>query len=331
MAYSAIADMFCLSEKSIRRIVLNEKKRMEPEKMRVGQIVKEFGVVGDINQIYTSAWEINHEYVLKKYTDINELQRNVSIISILFQSEVPVPQIVKLNDGRMYYEDEGQYWVLTTKLKGCNVIDITKCDNEWFYKMGRIIAGLHLAFDNCEDKISFWNNSLLGEMESWIRKNITESKVSYVDISELESVINELKKVDDKLSRGLIHRDVHLGNFLFDNGQFSGYIDFDLSQSNIRIFDICYFMLGLLLDEDENRVNEKVWFEYLSHVVNGYNSLIQLSKEERNSIALVMECIELLFVAYFIGKQDDKAAKDSAKLYRFCRDNHDKINGSYIK
>ena len=30
----------------------------------------------------------------------------------------------------------------------------------------------------------------------------------------------------------LIHRDVHFGNFLFDEGKFSGYIDFDLSQRN---------------------------------------------------------------------------------------------------
>ena len=40
--------------------------------------------------------------------------------------------------------------------------------------MGEIIARLHLAFDECEGKIKCWNNSLLGEMESWIRKNIYE-------------------------------------------------------------------------------------------------------------------------------------------------------------
>lgn len=33
----------------------------------------------------------------------------------------------------------------------------------------------------------------------------------------------------------------------FQEGKFSKYMDFDLSQRNIRIFDLCYFMLGLLL------------------------------------------------------------------------------------
>ena len=38
-----------------------------------------------------------------------------------------------------------------------------------------------------------------------------------------------------------------------------------------------------------------------------------------------MENIELLFVGYFIGEQDEKVARDSAKLYYFCRENKDKI------
>lgn len=38
-----------------------------------------------------------------------------------------------------------------------------------------------------------------------------------------------------KLPIQLIRREVHLGNLLFDNNKFSGYIDFDLSQKNIRI------------------------------------------------------------------------------------------------
>ena len=44
---------------------------------------------------------------------------------------------------------------------------------------------------------------------------------------------------------------------LFFEGDFSGYIDFDLSQRNIRIFDICYFLTGLLAEETENAYTKK--------------------------------------------------------------------------
>ena len=95
-------------------------------------------------------------------------------------------------------------------------------------------------------------------------------------------------------------------------------------------------MLGLLLEEEENKVDENKWFEYLTYVVKGYNSLIKMSDDECKSIAVVMESIELLFVAYFIGEHDDKAARDSLQLYRFCKDNHDRIikcvsNISFLK
>ena len=90
--------------------------------------------------------------------------------------------------------------------------------------------------------------------------------------------------VDIDLSYGLIHRDVHLGNFLFYINEFSGYVDFDLSQKNIRIFDLCYFMLGLLLEDEENKVDETQWFQYLKNLVKGYASVIPISIIERKSI-----------------------------------------------
>lgn len=132
----------------------------------------------------------------------------------------------------------------------------------------------------------------------------------------------------DKFSKFTMKRDVHLGNFLFYNNEFSGYVDFDLSQKNIRIFDLCYFMLGLLLEDEENKVDETQWFQYLKNLVKGYASVIPISIIERKSIPLVMECIELLFVAYFIGEKDERAMRDSLKLYEFCKDNCNKIKRS---
>ena len=325
MDYKDIAKMYCLSEKSIRRIVLNKRKEMESKKMIVTEILNEYGISGEPIQIYTSAWKIEDKYVLKEYTDINELQRNIDIISGLYEEKIPVPEIFKTKFGSMYVAKGNSYWILTSKLKGRNIVDVNQFNKEWFFEMGQIIARLHLAFDKCENRINYWNNSLLGEMEGWVRKNISESDEAYVKIDELDYVIEELRTVDNKLPRGIIHRDVHLGNFLFEDNKFSGYIDFDLSQKNIRIFDLCYFMLGLLLEE-ENRVDENNWFEFLSSLVKGYSNLITLSEEEKKSIATVMQCIELLFVAYFIGENDDKAARDSAKLYEFCKKNRDKIH-----
>lgn len=326
MKYSEIAKMYCLSEKSVRRIVLKSKKKMEQRQVNIEQVMTKYGIKGEIKRIYGTAWNIGDEFVLKKYVNFEELKRNVDVLSILYSEQIPVPKIIATSNNEKYLKDKENYWLLTTKLKGCNIVNVNKCNEQWFFKMGEIIARLHKAFDKCEGKINCWNNSLLGEMESWIRKNICNKKI--IDENEFEGIINKFRLVDKELSYGLIHRDVHLGNFLFYNNEFSGYIDFDLSQKNIRIFDLCYFMLGLLLEDEENKVDEMQWFQYLKSLVKGYASIIPISTVERESIPLVMECIELLFAAYFIEEKDERAMKDSLKLYEFCKNNYNKIKRS---
>lgn len=325
MSYLEIAEMYHLSEKSIRRIVLSEKKKMEIEKVKASEILTKYGINKEIKQIYISAWEVQGEYVLKKYSNLSELKRNVDILKNLYAEKIPVPKIIRTLDKKDYISKNEEYWLLTEKIKGENIVQMEKCDNAWFFEMGKILAQLHIAFHKLEDKINYWNNSLLGEMESWVLENFQRKRPEYLEENDVLDSIKRLRNIYEKLPKGLIHRDVHLGNFLFSEGVFSGYIDFDLSQKNIRIFDLCYFMLGLLLEEEENKISEERWFEVLKYVVDGYDSESKLTEEERSSIATVMEAIELLFVAYFIGEEDEQAAKESAKLYYFCRESYDSI------
>lgn len=329
--YTELAACYHLSIKSIRRIVLLQKKRMEPVKAMMKEILKEWNIDDCPKQIYHSTWSVKETFVLKEYSDKNALQRNIQMHKILRETGVPVPEVCPLIDGKEFFEKNDKMYILTTKLKGKNIIDIDKVDKSWFFNFGQIIAKLHVAFRECEKTMSFWNNSLLEEMEGWVTRNLDEYKPEYISINEITESIRQLSEVYRELPKQLIHRDVHLGNFLFDNMQFSGYIDFDLSQSNIRIFDICYFLLGLLLQEDNNQVDEERWFEILSQVINGYDSLANLKQVERCSVSCVMKNIELLFVAYFLGIGDDKLAKDSADLFRFVSENEEKILDAVMK
>lgn len=96
--------------------------------------------------------------------------------------------------------------------------------------------------------------------------------------------------------------------------------DFDLSQRNIRIFDICYFLTGLLTEEVEEAFTKKEWTESAETVIEGYESITPLSTEEKAAIPCVMECIEILFAAYFIGMEDFGHAKDAWEVYLFIQD-----------
>ena len=145
---------------------------------------------------------------------------------------------------------------------------------------------------------------------------------------QILSITNISEKTIDKYlqtRKYLIYRDVHFGNFLFFEGKLSGYIDFDLSQRNIGIFDICYFLTGLLAEETDDAFTKTEWLETVKSVFAGYESIIRLSDKEKNAIPRVMECIEILFAAYFISIRDISCANHAYDAFHFIQNCEDDI------
>ncbi len=147
--YFELEDCYHLSIKSIRRIVLLQKKRMEPVKVMMKEILKEWNIDDCPKQIYHSTWSVKEIFILKEYSDKNALQRNIQMHKILREEGVPVPEVCPLPDGKDYYEKNNKMYMLTTKLKGKNIVDIDKVNRSWFYDFGQIIAKLHVAFREC--------------------------------------------------------------------------------------------------------------------------------------------------------------------------------------
>lgn len=322
---SKLANMYHLSASSIRRIIIEQRKGYEAMNNKIRQIINEWDIEKkDVKQIYDSAWQIGEDYVLKTYEDVNMLQRNIKILTILEDRGIQVGGIVLTKDRKTYAKDTEYYYILTNKLVGSNITNIHK-DTVIVSEMGKVLARLHKAFKECETQDEFWDNSLLKEMNGWIKEVFVKNSWKYIDESAFCNLVDRLEKVYDKLPVQLIHRDVHLGNFLFDNGKFSGYIDFDLSQRNIRIFDLCYFMLGLLSEEEVLDISAEQWFEILKYFFAGYEQEHKLLPEEKQAVPYVMEAIEFLFVAWFMEQNDIKCAEDAMKIYQFVEKNEEMV------
>lgn len=322
---SELANMYHLSASSIRRIIIEQRKGYEAMNNKIRQIINEWDIEKkDVKQIYDSAWQIGEDYVLKTYEDVNMLQRNIKILTILEDRGIQVGGIVLTKDRKTYAKDTEYYYILTNKLVGSNITNIHK-DTVIVSEMGKVLARLHKAFKECGTQDEFWDNSLLKEMNGWIKEVFVKNSWKYIDESAFCNLVDSLEKVYDKLPVQLIHRDVHLGNFLFDNGKFSGYIDFDLSQRNIRIFDLCYFMLGLLSEEEVLDISAEQWFEILKYFFAGYEQEHKLLPEEKQAVPYVMEAIEFLFVAWFMEQNDIKCAEDAMKIYQFVEKNEEMV------
>ena len=277
-----------------------------------------------IKQIYDTTWQIGEGYVLKVYQDKEGLERNIKVLQILEQMKIPVGKIVPVHENELYMQYEDNFYFVSEKLQGKNITQIGN-DRNLAEKMGGIIADLHLAFVKCDENDSFWHNSLLDEINGWVKKNFEDSGWELISRAEYEKVIEHLAAVYDKLPVQLIHRDVHLGNFLFHNGELSGYIDFDLSQKNIRIFDLCYFMLGLLSEKEKFELTEELWFEFMKNTFHSYESKLKLTETEKKAVPCVMECIELLFVSYFASIKDTVCAESAFRIFEFIKKQENRI------
>ena len=320
-----LANMYHLSESSIRRIIVEQRKGYKMMYSRIQQVIDEWTIGKlDIKQIYDSAWQIGEEAVLKVYDDCDMLQRNIKMLTILKQMEIPVGKIIRTKSEKAYVKDDKYFYILSEKLQGSNLTDIHK-NSKIASEMGRVLAKLHIAFKECEKQEEFWNNSLLQEMKGWIKDVFTKNGWKYIDEDKFICTVDKLECLYEKLPVQLIHRDVHLGNFLFYNDKFSGYIDFDLSQRNIKIFDLCYFMLGLLSEEELLDISEEHWFDILKYFFEGYEQEIKLSAEEKQAVPYVMESIELLFAAWFLEQDDIKCAEDAMRIFKFVEKNEEKV------
>lgn len=320
-----LAKDFSLAQSSIRRILIEQRKRFKVMSYKINAILPVWGLENKgLKQIYSSVWRIGEDYVLKLYNEPEALKRNIMINHHLEDMGIPVGKLLPTTKGEQFIEDDGQYFFVSKKLQGSNIISL-KFGNKTAETMGEIIAKLHIAFNTLEEKIELWENSFLDEMNGWVKDSFEKSGWQNITRKEYEAVVKNLDVSYKKLPVQLIHRDVHFGNFLFDRGAFSGYIDFDLSQKNIRIFDLCYFVLSVLSEKEKLEITEEKWFEFSKNVFAGYNKILTLTTEEKASAVFVMECIELLFLAYFEGQEDSALAKNTYNVFKFINSNERRI------
>lgn len=292
-------------------------------KQRIKRILSNWAIANEeILQIYDTAWQVGDEYVLKVYEDLGLLEKNIKISTILDAMDIPVGRIVSTKDTMSFAKDEQHYYVLSERLPGSNIVSLKP---DMAFTMGKVIANLHLVFQECEKQDSFWDNSLLSELHGWIEQTLEEDGWKHVSRHQFEDTVSGLELLYEKLPVQLIHRDVHFGNFLFEQGQFSGYIDFDLSQRNIRIFDLCYFMVGLLSEEQKMDMGYEEWFAILKNVFAGYQKIIPLTDAEKLAVPYVMMSIELLFIAWFLQQNDLQCVENAMKIFAFVEQNRERV------
>lgn len=232
-----------------------------------------------------NSYYIGDGYVMKYSTNFAVIKK-----STLFS------EVVKLNNGDDYLQYGELYFIVTKRIYGNQLkcVDIFN-DTSIALTIGENIAKLH-------NKLKFF------DIDNFEQANIYDDcinnlnkvkKVANLSNELCEKYKNEFGKLINKLPTQLIHRDINPSNMIFDEKEFKGFVDFDLTEVNVRIFDICYCATAIISECFNNQINFEVWQEILENLIKGYNRIDKLSEYEIKAVPYVIYSIEIICIAYF--------------------------------
>lgn len=274
------------------------------------EILKHWSLeIRDVKSMTSTTWSINDQYILKRNKSCIQTRKNIDVMILLGQQGYPTPKVVLTRDHESFYHDSPWYYTLMEKVQGRHLsLDEAMTNKKLCFNIGKAIAELHEGLKTLEGHIKLYDNIYLNELKGWIKEKLTTYRRSTFAYDIYPEMIEQMTAVYFLLPRQPIHRDVHLKNMIFQKETLIGYIDFDISQINARIFDLAYFGVGILVEifyDEEKRLK---WPDFMSWVIEGYESIAELQGIEKDHLYLVMCSIEILFVAYHASDEEKHLA-----------------------
>jgi AraC-like DNA-binding protein/Ser/Thr protein kinase RdoA (MazF antagonist) len=267
----------------------------------------------EINDLYyyyngtktENTWIINNEFVLKAFSNLKQLKKHIDVSKALkktgFEADVPVPT----KDQQDYFVEDELYFCLTNRIQGESIrtSEVYEGDYKSFARyLGEVIGQLHLILEGQDKDLICNEPNLYENMKNWAIPKTKE--LMSIENSFYEDYLNNFEKLYPFLPKHIIHRDPNPGNILMKDRRLTGFIDFEFSERNVRIFDPCYAATAILSESFEHADQEKLnkWLTIFRNIIAGYDSICNLSDEEKQAIPYVIYSIQMIFIAYLDGK-----------------------------
>ncbi len=344
--YKAFAKMYGCSPKKYLSIY-NHHKPKKPEvaimysEKDLRKVLENWNIesglpIGDIYimdgaKVSGSVWTVGADYILKT-GDREKLMKNLKVAKALskqgFVSSLPL----STKTGAEYLNGK-EIFILTRGLKGSPLPKSDRFGNsriEFAKKYGKNIAQLHKALRDVQNEVVPDEVNLYKSITECALPNVRQQNLQWsmgLDEEFFTDYIGIFGKLYEKLPKQLIHRDPNPSNILFEGGEVSGFIDFDLSEVNLRLWDVCYCATGILSEISDIEVEAYAkWIDVLGGILHGYDSEGKLTAEEKQAIFYVICSIQMICVTYFESREEFKQlAKTNRKMFKYIVDNKAQI------
>ena len=289
------------------RIDITREEYMTVTHKKAAQILKHWNLEGEsITDIYYEgtgnkndhACYVGEKYVLKFTPNLGKLKKHIELSKTLhgigLLSAVPVPT----TNGAEFIQDGEVYYYLTCRLPGEQKVSHQFTDGDGRF-VGEIIGQLHLELAKIKDCVS--EADLLATVRDWALPKSKEAlKLSDAFCKEY---LDTFANLCPNLPRQIIHRDPNPGNIICADDQW-GFIDFELSERNARIYDPCYAATAVL--SETFGLNNDPWLGIYRDIICGYDSVVHLTESERKAIPYIILANQFVCVAWF--SEQDKYA-----------------------
>lgn len=246
-----------------------------------------------------NACYVGDAFVLKYTANLGNLKKHIEVSNALESIGLLAAVPVKTSDGQEYIQDCEVYFYLTRRLPGKQMVSHSFGEGDARF-VGEIIGQLHLALSKIEDCVG--EADLLATVRDWALPK-AQADLELPD-SFCTEYLNTFSALYPQLPRQIIHRDPNPGNIICAEDRW-GFIDFELSERNARIYDPCYAATAVL-SESFGKDNDQ-WLEVYRNIICGYDSVARLTDEERRAIPYVLLANQFVCVAWFAGQ--DKYAE----------------------
>lgn len=257
-----------------------------------------------------NAFYVGKNHIIKFSANLGNVLKHLELTKALEEAGFLTAGIVRTNDKRMYVESDGLYYYVTTGLEGVRLkaSDMLLCDGEFKAQcLGEIIGQLHMVLKNLD--VVAGEVNAFEDVKNWaLSRTKTVMQVPKELCSDYMEVFGALQ---DKLPRQIIHRDPNPSNVIYSNSKAEhwGFIDFELSERNVRIYDPCYAATAILSEwfmAGKEKEVEK-WPEVYKNIMVGYDRIAGLTEEEKVAIPYVILTNQFICVAWFAesGKYEE--------------------------
>ena len=290
------------------RIDLMKEEHMTVTHKKAAQILQNWDLSGEpITDIYyegtgnknENACCVGDDLVLKYTANLGKLKKHIEVSKALESIGLLAAVPVKTADGREYIWDGEVYFYLTRRLPGKQLVSHRFGDGDARF-VGEIIGQLHLALRRIEDCVS--EADLLSTVRDWA---LPKAKAAMnLPESFCKEYLNTLSALYPKLPRQIIHRDPNPGNIICAEDQW-GFLDFELSERNVRIYDPCYAATAVL--SETFGADNDGWLSIYRDILRGYDNVAKLTEAECSAIPYVILANQFVCVAWF--SEQDKYAE----------------------